>query len=335
MFEKSLFRSAAASAAVMLLTGTAGAVSIELVPVGNPGNENDPGTGYGSVAEPYMIGKYEVTAEQYTEFLNAVAVTDMYGLYDTNMWSSDSGCKIEQDGSSGSYSYSVDGDRASRPVNYVSWGDAARFANWLHNGQPATGVQNLQTTEDGAYFLNGTNDNTALMAITRESDATWFIPTENEWYKAAYHKNDGVIANYWDFPTQADEPNVPSNILIDPDPGNSANFARDSYTVGPPYWTTEVGEFENSASAYGTFDQGGNLWEWNETAVNDSARGIRGGFYDHDFGGLRASSSRHYRQAHSSGNVGLRMASVPEPGCITLFVCGLAAGLIWWRRRAD
>ena len=76
----------------------------------------------GAVGYTYNIGKYEVTAGQYTEFLNAVAKTDTYGLYNTNMWSSTYGCKIQQSGSSGSYTYSVASDYANRPVNYVAPG---------------------------------------------------------------------------------------------------------------------------------------------------------------------------------------------------------------------
>jgi len=121
-----------------------GAVVIETVPVGNPGNPDDtryrsPRYVAGGVDYVYNIGKYEVTAGQYTEFLNAVADTDTYGLYNTNMTSSggnDKGCNIQRSGSSGSYTYSVASDWANRPVNFVSWGDAVRFCNWLHNGQP-------------------------------------------------------------------------------------------------------------------------------------------------------------------------------------------------------
>ena len=97
-------------------------------------------TGYGAVHYAYNIGTYEVTAGQYCEFLNAVAATDSHELYNSNMWSNTYGCKIQRSGSLGSYTYSVDVNWANRPVNYVSWGDAARFANWLHNGQP-TGPQ--------------------------------------------------------------------------------------------------------------------------------------------------------------------------------------------------
>ncbi len=307
-----------------------GLTSLDLVTVGNVGNVND-ATGYGKVDHVYQIGTYEVTASQYTEFLNAVAATDTHSLYDTNMWSFEWGCKIQRDGSSGSYTYSVAQERANRPVNCVSWGDAARFVNWLHNGQP-TGTQSLATTEDGAYYLNGVMSNGALMAVTRNADARYWIPTENEWYKAAYHKNDGVTGNYFDYPTGSD--NTPSNDLINPDPGNNANFEQNGYTIDSPYFFTEVGEFENSASPYGTFDQGGNVFEWNETATTTSYRGLRGGIWNCDSSYMLA-SYRSIGGTPFGGNShhGFRVASVPEPGSFALFVCGVLASLLWWKQK--
>ena len=161
---------------------------VETVTVGNPGNAGEwSGESYGgygpdricgAVDYTYNIGKYEVTAGQYEAFLNAVAATDTYGLYNTNMWSHDYGCKIAQTGSPGSYEYSVAPGWADRPVNYVSWGDAARFANWLHNGQP-TGAQDLTTTEDGSYYIYGATSRAALITVVRRPDATWVIPTES------------------------------------------------------------------------------------------------------------------------------------------------------------
>jgi formylglycine-generating enzyme required for sulfatase activity len=138
-------------------------VVIDTVSVGNPGNAAEwSGLGQGAamiqcgaVGYTYDIGKYEVTAGQYCEFLNAVAATDAYGLYSSGMADVPNygGCNIQRSGSSGGYSYSVAADWANRPVNWVSWGGAARFANWMHNGQP-TGPQNASTTEDGSYDLS-------------------------------------------------------------------------------------------------------------------------------------------------------------------------------------
>ena len=254
-------------------------VVVEIVTVGNPGNAGDSiqfQGAFGGVGYEYAIAKYEVTTGQYAAFLSAVAATDPYGLYDTRMWTHAQGCKIERTGASGSYAYAVAPDWANRPVNFISWGDAARFANWLHNGQP-TGPPDLSTTEDGSYLLNGMMMDKELEDVVREPDATWVIPTENEWYKAAYHRNDGVTGNYWNYPTRA--MNGVSNDLIDPDPGNNATFQmiNGDFTIGPPYYRTEVGAHENSVSAYGTLDQGGNVLEFNETVPEHDIRGIRGG----------------------------------------------------------
>ncbi len=279
----------AAGAAVTLAWGSvtraqvSPEVVIETVVVGNPGNAGDARLqgNFGAVAYVYAIGKYEVTVGQYTAFLNAVAATDTYGLYHTRMdYDADpsrNGCNIKRQGAPGSYTYSVAPDWANRPVNFVSWGDAARFANWLHNGQP-TGAPDLTTTEDGSYFLNGMTSDEQLEDVVREPDATWGIPTKNEWYKAAYHKNDGVTGNYFNYPMSSNS--GPSHGLIDPDPGNHATFSGGTvgdWTIGAPYYRTEVGAHENSASPYGTFDQGGNVQEFNETVPEPDIRGIRGG----------------------------------------------------------
>ncbi len=116
---------------------SASAVTIDWTPVGNAGNAAD-STGYGAVAYNYGIDKYEVTDSQYAAFLNAVAATDTYGLYNANMGSQVYG-GIMQSGGPTSHSYSVKPGYENLPVNYVSWGDAARFANWLQNGQPGLG----------------------------------------------------------------------------------------------------------------------------------------------------------------------------------------------------
>jgi formylglycine-generating enzyme required for sulfatase activity len=318
---------AAGVSGAVCITQAAGAqpVVIETVTIGNPGNpgeqsrlaNSDP-TFYGSVAYTYRMARYEVTAGQYTAFLNAVAATDTHNLYHTRMdYDADpsrEGCNIKRQGVSGSYTYSVAPDWADRPVNYVSWGDAVRFANWLHNGQP-TGAQDLTTTEDGSYFINGISESndTLLEDVVREPDATWVIPTDGEWYKAAYHKNDGVTGNYWNFPTSAD--GGVSNQLVDPDPGNNATFSASGvFTIGAPYYRTEVGAHENSSSPSGTFDQGGNVMEFTETVPEPDIRRMRGGSWQ--FAGSTLSVSEIDDVMHSSdqfNDLGFRVATLEEP----------------------
>ena len=330
---------------VAITVGPAGAVDIETVPVGNVGNAGEwSGESYGgqgpdricgAVDYEYRIGKYEVTAGQYIVFLNAVAKTDTYGLYNQDMWSNSYGCGIQQSGSSGDYRYSVTWDYANRPVNYVSWGDAARFANWLSNGQP-TGTQGPLTTENGSYYLNGAVTITPLLAVTRIADQDripgnkyWFVPTEDESYKAAYHKNDGMTGNYWDYPTSTDS--VPSNDVVDPDSGNNANFNDSGFTIGSPYYRTPAGEFENSDSPYGTFDQAGNVWEWNEALVYGFYRGVRGGAFDNngDEALLAGSRAGYNDPADEREVIGFRVSQIPEPAALSLLALG---GIVLIRR---
>jgi sulfatase modifying factor 1 len=318
----------------LALVSAAAAVNIETVTVGNPGNAGElsgAGTGgwgpdriCGAVAYTYNIGKYEVTAGQYKEFLNAVAKTDTYGLYNTSMSDTSLGSGIARSGSSGNYTYSVDANFINRPVNYVSWGDSARFANWLHNGQPTTGGQGLSTTEDGAYYLNGATSNAQLIAISRETDWKWAVTSEDEWYKAAYHKNDGMTGNYFDYPTGSDT--APGRDMADPLPGNNANYYNNygTYPIDSGKYTTVAGEFENSDSPYGTFDQGGNVWEWNEAIISGSYRGWRGGtLCGHD--GFLLAACRNYfylYPTYEDVDIGFRVSEVPEPATMSLLALG-------------
>jgi formylglycine-generating enzyme required for sulfatase activity len=313
----------------------AGLTSLEFVTVGNPGNGADTryasSSGFGAVDYRYRIGKFEVTAGQYTEFLNAVAKTDTYSLYDPNMWFDSLGCKIQRSGSPGAYSYSIAAGYANRPVNRIGWGDAARFTNWLHNGQPS-GAQNASTTEDGAYFLNGATTNSALVSVPRKSQAIFAIPTVDEWYKAAfYDPNKAGGPGYWDYPTRTNTP--PGRDMADTT-GNNANYYEGSgaYPIDSHY-TTVVGEFQNSPSAFGTFDQAGNLFEWNESTPHGLYRGRWGG----SFGDQRlyqlASTPSYTNPAAVAINTGLRVVFVPEPATLTLLALG-AAGLHRRRRPA-
>jgi formylglycine-generating enzyme required for sulfatase activity len=344
---------------LLLSAADAWAVTINTVPVGNPGNDpdqlytnNNPNNLlFGSVAYDYRIGSTEVTVGQYTDFLNAVAATDTYALYSPSMGTDLNISGISRSGASGSYSYGVIGS-ANNPVTYVSWGDAARFSNWLHNGQP-TGLQDASTTEGGSYTLNGAITNFDLLAITRNGAATWVIPSENEWYKAAYHKNDGATGNYWVYPTSTDsEPNSdqpPGDLSIQSNVANFykndgiANDYNDGFAVNGSINSptgnalTDVGAYSFSLSPYGTFDQGGNVYEWNEALIS-SFRGLRGGSWGFDVSSHLAASSRDiYASFPPSGegtNVGFRVAKVvPEPSTVVLAAMGILGLIACARRR--
>ncbi len=316
----------------LIAAASAHAIEIELVPVGNAGNAPD--TRYmnisvGSVGYDYQIGKYEITAGQYTEFLNAVAKADPYELYNPNLAITYQlrGAGIKRSGSSPNFSYSLSAEAANRPVNYVSFWDAARFANWLHNGQPV-GPEGSGTTEDGSYHDVG---NQALFG--RNAGATFVIPTEDEWYKAAYHdKTVGLSSTYFDYPTRTNAvPGRDTNETTNA--GNNANYLTFDYLIGNPFYRTEVGEFELSESPYGTFDEGGNVTEWNETAVNDSSRGARVGHFGTPSIAMNASFGGFADPTGEGPGLGFRVARIPEPSTTTLAVISAIAGYFFFRRR--
>jgi len=294
-------------------------VEIDWVTVRDPGNAADT-TGYGAVAYPYQIGQYEVTNAQYAEFLNAVAATDTNGLYNANMGSGLGG--IARSGSSGSYTYSAIAGREDMPVNWVSFWDATRFANWLHNEQP-TGAQDDSTTEDGAYTLTptGITNNT----VTRNPGAGVFVPSEDEWYKAAYYHR-GPNAGYWAYPARSHAPtscSVPSGLV--PNIANCENVVGDF---------TEVGSYAAAFGPNGTLDQGGNVKEWNESTLFGSNRVYRGGGYSESSIDLAASTRFGRIPVIQNDRLGFRVASpaapappvVPALGPIGLLL--VAAGLL-------
>ena len=186
-----------------------------MVIVGDINNSQD-NTGYGSVSKVYWIGKYSVTNDEYCAFLNAVAKSDPYQLF--NQYMTIAPNPIIRSGTSGNYVYtvrtrtvnSVTASYGNKPVYRVNWFNAARYCNWLHNGKP-TGSQNVGTTEDGAYTLNGQNSNAS--GIGRNPYAVYHVPTQNEWYKAAYYKGGGTNAGYWEYATQSNTApgKVPAN----------------------------------------------------------------------------------------------------------------------------
>jgi sulfatase modifying factor 1 len=334
----------AASAVLLFSCPPARAVTISWVPVGNPGNvadtvgmTTDGTTGYGSVPYAYSIDKYDVTVGQYTAFLNSVAATDTYSLYNPSMRTDLNSAGIFRGGASGSYSYSVIGS-ANHPITYVSWGDAARFANWLQNGQPS-GAEGPGTTETGAYTLNGATTNAALNAVTRNAGATIFTPSESESYKAAYY-NPGT-SSYYKYPFSSST--LPTSAMpgSTPNTGNfygSTGFAvtQSTSSSSSQDYLTDVGAYTASASPYGALDMGGNVWQWNEALISGLYRGVRGGSWHLTADNVQSSFRGTDHPTGESNVTGFRVASlvVPEPHSFVLAVFGFGGMLAWaWRRR--
>lgn len=309
-------------------------LSIHMSPVGNIGNAADPFTGYGSVGYHYSIGTYEVTRGQYVTFLNNVAASDPYHLWNAFMGTVEGG--ITRSGSEGSYTYSTMAGNENKALSSVTFWSAARFTNWLTTGD----------TETGAYNLGGIAipDNAS---ISRDTNAwingAFAIADENEWYKAAYYDptlNAGA-GGYWLYPTQSND--IPSNEVVDPDPGNNANYFE-SILLKPSNPVFEVGTYENSDSYYGTFDQGGNEREWvedpyfwydiqNDAWVNVGRVG-RGGGHNDSYQQMESTT----RSAHGTYNLALgtfritQLTSVPEPSTYALIFGALALGITCIRR---
>ena len=224
---------------------------------------------------------------------------------------------ITRSGSSGSFTYSAIAGRENKPVNWVSFYDSLRFSNWLNNGQGSG------DTETGAYtLLGGTVFPSNGLTVTRNAGANIFLTSEDEWYKAAYY--DAVAASYFAYPAGTNTQTVCAA------PGATANTAN---CFGGPGDLTDVGSYTGSASPNGTFDQGGNVFEWNEAIISGSIRGLRGGSFDNFPFSLAASLRSNVDSPTSEFiNVGFRVASLPEPGTSLLVMTGML-GLAGWRRR--
>ena len=279
--------------------------TLDFVGVGNAGNGNDAGAGggsysspYGGVAYDYRMGVNEISQAA----INKAVAGGLTGM-PTGSWS------------------------GNQPSAEINWFQAAAFTNWLNTStghvaayqlNPALTALTLWSSAD-AWQAGGEN-------LYRNKNAYYFLTSENEWYKAAYHKNDGVTPNYWDYPTAS------NSAPIAVGSGTGAGTAVYNGVVGAPASVFSDG----GLSAYGTMGQGGNVFEWMETAyggINKSSsvnRGIRGGDWANAELFLRSSIRYNDAPSFSFVNVGFRVASVPEPSAAMLMI---SAGMLALARR--
>ena len=266
-------------------------VDIEFVDIGNAGNAADTtGYGDGAVSYDYKIGTFEVTAAQFA------AVSS----FDVNV----------EDNANDPWS-------GLQPTASSSWYEAAKFANWLTSGDALQGAYGFSN----ATTFTGVDRATALTTY----GTIYVLPSEDEWYKAAYLKSDGS-----GYTTYATGDGLPV-------PGTDANY--NGANTAP--WNVGSGSVENN----GTYDMGGNVWEWGESAFSGGeptggeSRVDRGGSWNFNSSTLQSSNHFTYNPVLENNNTGFRVASVsaavaavPEPSSVGLLVIG-AMGCMLRRKR--
>jgi sulfatase modifying factor 1 len=248
------------------------AVTFDWVRVGAPGNAPDTEvmtccdgstgtTGFGAVAYEFEISKYETTNAQYAAFLNAVDPLALNNnqVYSTLMSSQAVGGILRTLNMPYGEKYSAKPGMANKPAVFVNMWGAMRFANWVHNGQGRGG------TEYGAYTLEGPNMYPLnALTVVRNWNARVFLPTEDEFYKAAYY--DGDTDSYYDYPTGSNTEMACTTPTIAP------NAANCNFYIGT---VVDVGSYPGSESPWGTYDQAGNALEWSETIFQPASLGLR------------------------------------------------------------
>ena len=277
--------------------------TMDFVTIGNPNNPADT-TGQpnpaGSVAYTYNLGKHEVSRDM----INKANAAGGLGITLPDMTS-------------------FGGNGINRPATGISWYEAAKYVNWLNTSTGGTAAykfsgSTFQLWSEGDAGYNANN-------MFRNSLAKYVIASRDEWYKGAYGSPDGT---WYNFPTGTDS--KPSAVAGGTDP-NTAVYGGQA---GPADITNAGG-----LSSYATMGQGGNVWEWNETAYDGTYntagenRELRGGSWNSGSFDLNA-SNRNVGSPSNEYDVGsgFRVASVPEPSTGLLVLLGLS-GLLLKRRK--
>jgi formylglycine-generating enzyme required for sulfatase activity len=320
VFPLALLLSCASASAELVIFGTGGnQFTMEFVPIGNPGNAADT-TGLpnpaGSVGNTYNMGKYEVSRDMVTKASAAGGLG--LTLFDMS---------------------SFGGNGVDRPATGLNWNQAARFVNWLNTSQGFQAAYKFsEQPGEAGYSANSpnllwTSGDAGFDAanLFRNSLAHYFLPSVDEWYKAAYYdpNANGGAGGYWNFPTGSDT--APTAVASGATPGTAVYVQPGSQG---PADITEAG----GLSPYGIMGLGGNAYEMEQTEsdlTNDNSlfrRGVRGGNWDSPLNPNFLSASLRAEIVVTDVNhvVGFRVASVPEPS--SLLYCGVVAmGLVCWK----
>jgi formylglycine-generating enzyme required for sulfatase activity len=281
-------------------SGTTNEFTVDFVSISQTNNTTDT-TGYGAVPYNYRVGTYEISQLQITK-------ATQIGMANV---------------SAGAWT-------GSQPAADISWYEAAAFVNFLNTNSGKTAAYDLTfsnsqwsmalQSSSNAWTAGGTN-------LYRNKNAFYFLPSENEWYKAAYFNAAG--SNYFLYPTASG--GTPEAVAS----GTNPETAVYRPALGP----ADV-NLAGGLSPYGTMGQGGNVWEWNESAwdginsLPDEGRVARGAYWNFREGGLRSSFRGGEGPTYEGPEFGFRVAAVPEPSTYALLLMAGAGWLLWRRRKA-
>jgi hypothetical protein len=282
-------------------------------------------TGRGSVDAPFRISRLEVTTAQWLEFANAVGpLGENFGIGDQPVGG------YEPDpawaGPGRRYRLRAVPDAARLPVIGISWLNAARYCNWLHNDKAPTLAALIGGAYDTTTFGVDPSTGARTDTLARAPGARFFIPNLDEWMKAVYF--DPAAGAWRSQPLGSDAQPVPGP-AVSPGATTNAGLAN---SPGFPASSLLLGAYAPAASPWGLLDASGGASEWLEDADDPQDRLYRlhAGSSAFDafnnpqlldrIGGVGASAP-----AAISATIGLRLASaIPDPSVSGCIFCGLA-----------
>ena len=300
------------SASAQLVTesfGTgANAFTMDFVTIGNPGNQPGGLSGRGAVSYVFNIGKYEISREMIEKANISASLNITLADYST---------------------YTGNGNK--KPAGGINWPEAAKFANYLNTASSSSlaykfdvsGNFQLWSPADPGYDpANG----------YRNKLAKFFIPSKDEWYKAAYYDPTKTEGEYWKFANRMD---------------NKPNAVAQGTMQGTAVYDGQLGpaDIDNAGglSFYGTMAQDGNVYEWLETSFHTDSNNWAGdshailsgswGKYA-EIGGLGAGFWDGRWPNEEPGDYGFRVAMIPEPSALSFLAVGLGALAMMRRRRS-
>jgi formylglycine-generating enzyme required for sulfatase activity len=355
---------------------------IDFVRITHPGNAPWMGTppvqfppiqnqalGRGSVGYEYSIGRFEVTTSQWVQFFNAAydrpaGEPGLPWLIPPTFWGAQGTTPINNSNPN-ARRWQVPAGNEMRPVGNISWRMAAMYCNFLHNGGAGAagpgGVVPRDNFLNGAYDVStfGNNGTGGFSdQATRSPDARYFIPSWDEWLKAAHydpHKNGPDQGGWWAYPNSTDSRLIsgPPGVLVStneigppvPDPsgvlGQSNNGWEAQHFPGLSPFTTLLGAYTDVQSPWGLFDVSGATTEWTEeirfVAGGGMGRAYDGSYWNNLGSGvgdpvwLRVGETEPWISDYSHG---LRIASiVPGPSPLLVMVLSSGCVLVLTKRR--